>query len=180
MSPRVAVVALAALLCVTALAGCGLEGQPFTTTEEVPVEHPGISDTLVNSGTLAGIPENSLRGVVLRWWRGAQTRDPQAVIDSYAPDVRAELPNNFADLVVIGISELAADASIRINSLEPNGNGEATVYLTLYSPNGLVDGPLALPMKKIDDKWRINDASFLDALIAYLDQDEHGTGEDGS
>jgi hypothetical protein len=173
-------VALVAVLAFVVLAGCGLEGQPFTTTEEVPKASPEPADTLVTPEALADIPENSLRGVVLRWWRGLQTRDPKAVIDSYAPDVRDELPNKFADVVVIGISPPAAESSIRINSLEPTGDGEATVYLTIYSSDPRMDGPLALPMKKVDDEWRINDVSFLNAIAeTFIAAMKAATGEGG-
>jgi predicted small lipoprotein YifL len=171
MSLRAALVVLATLLSIAALTGCGLEGQAFTTTEAVPVNKPGLSDTLVTPEALAKIPENSLRGVVLRWWRGVQTRDPQVVLDSYTPEARDQLPKQFSDVLVLVVSPAAAKASIRINSLEPSGDGSARVYLTIYSSDtdaGL-DGPLALPMKKVDGEWRIDDPTFLNAIVeTYL------------
>lgn len=171
MSPRGVLTTLTCALSLLAMTGCGLEGQAstVTTTTEVPTEEPGLADTLVTPVAIAELPPGSLRGVVLSWWRGVQFRDHEAVIDTYAPDVGDELPKKFPEVLATDLAPVAADSSIRINSLEPSGNGEATVYLTLYSPDERIDGPLALPMEKIDDEWRINDATFLDVLVkAFL------------
>jgi hypothetical protein len=171
MSPRAFLAILGSALVLLTFAGCGLEGQPLTVNRERAAQLPDRA--LVTSEDLVDAPEDTARGLVLRWWRAVQTRDPQAVIKSYAPDLRDELPKKFAGAVVAGLAPTAAESGLKLGYLEHAGDGEATVYLTIYSPGTQMDGPLALPLKKFGGKWRITDVTFLETLAAaYLAGDE--------
>jgi hypothetical protein len=165
MSPRVVLVALAATLGVLALAGCGLEGQPFDSTEATTTA-PELGDAVVTPDAISAYPPGSPEAATLRWWRAVQTRDTDAVIRSYSSQVREQLPKDFAAIVVAFISPSASQAPIAIDYVESEGGDEATVYAVISeSPDWRMNGPLALPMTKDNDKWLITDATFLDALV---------------
>jgi hypothetical protein len=168
MSSRVVLTTLASCLVLLTLAGCGLEGQSFMSDKEEKAEV--LSDqAVITPDDLADAPEDTARGLVLRWWRAVQTRDPQGVIKSYVPEARDQLPKRFADAVVVGIAPPAAESTLNLSYLEHADDGVATVYMTIYSPDPRIDGPLALPLKKIDGEWRIIDAAFLGTLAtSYL------------
>jgi hypothetical protein len=173
MSSGVILATLASALALLTLAGCGLEPQPFSAEKEERKAALLPERALITSDDLVDAPTDTARGLVLRWWRAVQTRDPQAVVKSYAPDVRDLLPKGFADAVVVDLAPAAVESTIKLGYLEHTDSGEATVYLRIYSPDARLDGPLALPLKKFGDEWRITDTTFLDTLAtAYLAAEE--------
>lgn len=164
MSPRAALVALSSVVVALALAGCGLEGQPFDTGDSTS-DALELGDAVVRQETISEYPPGSPEAAALRWWRAIQTRDPKAAIDSYTPEVRDELPKYFGRLLVAFLAPSASQATIAIEYVESEGGGQATVYAVIgESPDWRMNGPLALPMVKDDDEWLITDATFMEAL----------------
>ena len=173
MSPRAAFVVLAAIFAFL-LAGCGLEGQPFSTatdktTSATTVEAPELEASVVTGEAIAQYPESSPEAAALGWWRSVQTRDPEGVIDSFTSDARDELPKQFPVALVSGIAPTAAQAAISVVDVETDGD-DATVYVVLESGDPRLSGPLALPMTKVDGEWRITDPVFLASLAdSYIE-----------
>ena len=170
MSPRVALVVLAAGLAVL-LTGCGLEGQPFSTatdkTDSVAADDPiavELGPTVVSTEAIEEFSKSSPEAAALMWWRAVQTRDPEAVIQSYSSEARDELPENFPVALVTAIAPVAAQSSISIGEVEPEGDDEATLFVVIGSEDPRLGGPLALPMKKDGDEWEITDPVFLGSL----------------
>lgn len=158
-SPRVILPTLAVLAAGLVLLGCGLEGQPYDTDKE------GNSDPVVSGDDISAEEAGSARRTVLEWWRGVQTRNPDAVVGSYTADVQGELPETYEFVVVAVVAPSAAQSSITIGPLEMNGSNKATLLATIDSPNNAVmTGPLALPMEKVGDKWLIASDAFLKSL----------------
>lgn len=175
MSPRVALVALAFLFAVLLLAGCGLEGQPFSTATDKTTDTTTAPDAgefnpaVVTAEAIAAYPKNSPEAAALGWWRGVQTRDPDAVLEAYTSEARDELPKKFPLALVTGISPPAATSAIKIADVESDGDDKATVYVVIQSGDPRMNGPLALPMEKVDDQWEITDPVFLGSLAdAYI------------
>jgi len=163
MSPRAVLAALTCVLALAALAGCGLEGQPFDTSDSTPAE---LGDAVVTPDAISEYPPNSPEAAVLRWWRAIQTRDTKAVIGSYSPKARAELPKDFAATVVAFVAPAASQAPIVIDYVESTSEDNVTVYAVISdSPDWRMNGPVALPMIRGNDRWLIADATFLDALV---------------
>lgn len=164
MSPRVALIALAAVLAAAVLAGCGLEGQPFDNSGST-TSTTQLGYAVVTRDEIAGYPSNSPEAAVLRWWRAVQTRDPEAVLKSYTPEVRDQLPKHFDKIMVAMIAPPASMGSVWIDYVESSGDDEATVYAGIDgSPDPRMNGPLALPMIKDGDKWLITDGTFMKVL----------------
>lgn len=164
MSPRGVLVALTSVVALLALAGCGLEGQPFDTGDSTSGT-PELGDAVVTPETISEYPPSSPETAALRWWRALQTRDSKAAINSYTPEVRDELPNDFARILVAFLAPSASQASIAIDYVESASEDETTVYAVVDgAPDSRMNGPLALPMAKDDDKWLITDATFIEAL----------------
>lgn len=151
--------ALVALAVAVFLFGCGLEGQPFSTDNE-----GNDSSTLVSKERIAGKDPGSPGATVLKWWRGLQTRNPPVVEAAYTPKVREELPSTFESTVVAVLAPSAAESSIATESLEKQGRRKATLFSTIDSPNATMDGPLALPMQKVRNKWLIANSSFVTSV----------------
>jgi hypothetical protein len=160
MSPRVVLVALASALALLALAGCGLEGQPFDSGDST-ADVPELGDAVVTPDAIAEYPQTSPEAAALTWWRAIQTRDPQAAIESYGSKARKDLPKDFPTVVVALLGPPAAQSPIAIDYVESANDDEATVYAIIDSPDPRVDGPLALPMEKVDDEWKITDTTFV-------------------
>ncbi|KAA0275176.1 MAG: hypothetical protein EDQ89_00795 [Acidobacteria bacterium] len=164
--------ALASALAALALAGCGLEGQPFDTGDSTS-DTPGLGDAVVTPDAISEYPPGSPEAAVLRWWRAVQTRDPEAVVDSYTAQVRDELPKDFAATVVAFIAPSASQAPIAVDYVEPTSEDDVTVYAVISeSPDWRMNGPLALPMTNEGGEWLISDASYLDALSRISAPDE--------
>lgn len=171
MNPRVALVAVALLLVVLLLGGCGLEGQPFSTTTDKTAADAGslgsetgeFGPSVVTADAIAEFPKGSPEAAALEWWRAVQTRDPDAVLAAYSADARGELPQKFSSAIVTAISPIAANASIKIVDVESEGDDAATVYVAINSGDSRLNGPLALPMKKAGD-WEITDPVFLGSI----------------
>jgi hypothetical protein len=156
--------ALASALALIALAGCGLEGQPFDSADS-KTDSPELDDAVVTPEAISKYPPSSPEAAALRWWRAIQTRDPEAVIASYTPEVRDKLPKYFAPVVVAFVAPSASQSSFAIDYVEPGGASEVAVYVIISgSPDFRMNGPLALPMAKDNDKWLITDATFIEAL----------------
>ena len=170
MSPRVAFVVLAAILAIS-LTGCGLEGQPFSTSADktdnastkvpVPAE---LGPAVVSDETIEMFPKSSPEVAALTWWRAVQTRDPDAVIESYSSEARDELPKSFPVVLVTAIAPTAAQSAISIGDVELEGSDKATVFAVIDSADSRLGGPLAIPMKKNGDTWEITDPVFLGSL----------------
>lgn len=163
MSPRGVLVALASLLAILALAGCGLEGQPFDSGDST-TDAPELGDAVITPEAISEYPPSSPEAATLRWWRAIQTRDPKAAIESYTPEARKDLPKKFPTVVVALLGPPAAESPIAIDYVESANDDEATVYAIIESPDPRVDGPLALPMEKVDDEWRLADTTFVATL----------------
>lgn len=185
MSPRVALIALAAVLAAAVLAGCGLEGQPFDNSGST-TSTTQLGYAVVTRDEIAGYPSNSPEAAVLRWWRAVQTRDPEAVLKSYTPEVRDALPKDFAKAMVAFVGPPASQGAIWIDYVESSGEDKATVYAGIDgSPDPRMDGPLALRMVKDGDRWLIADGTFVEVLTAGVavkgqDQPASGPGAGGS
>ncbi len=172
MNPRVALIAVASLLAALMLGGCGLEGQPFSTTTDKTTADTEISGsetgefspTVVTADAIAAFPKSSPEAAALEWWRAVQTRDPDAVLEAYSSDARSQLPQKFSSAIVTAISPIAAEASIEIVDVESEGDDAATVYVVISSSDSRLNGPLALPMKKAGDSWEITDPVFLGSI----------------
>lgn len=165
MSPRAVLMALTSIVAALAMAGCGLEGQPFDTGDSTS-DAPELGDAVVTPETISEYPPSSPEAAALRWWRAIQTRDSKAAIDSYTPEVRDELPSDFARILVAFLAPSASQASIAIEYVESAGEDETTVFAAVDgAPDPRMNGPLALPMAKDDDKWLITDATFIEALV---------------
>lgn len=137
--------------------GCGLEGQPFDSTTR-------NDDPVVSAEQVSAEEPGSPRFTVLQWWRGVQTRNPQVVMQSYAPDVRDELPETFDLTVIAVLAPAASESSITIDSVAMKGANKATLVATIDSQNAAMKGPVALPMKKVGDEWLLANDSFLPSL----------------
>ncbi|MEZ5156466.1 MAG: hypothetical protein R2718_10195 [Solirubrobacterales bacterium] len=173
MSRRAAFAGLACIIAGLLFAGCGLEGQPFSSatdkTDRTQAKGSEFNPAVVTGDVIARYPKNSPEATALEWWRGVQTRDADAVLDSYSPEARAELPNRFPFALVAAISPAAATSPIRVAEVEAKGDGAATVYVVIDSEDPKMGGPLALPMEKVDDRWEITDPVFLNSLAdGYL------------
>jgi len=165
MSPRAVLVALASILVAALLAGCGLEGQPFSTsTDKDKTASVELNPAVVTADAIGKYPPTSPQAAALEWWRGVQTRDPEAVIKSYSAKARDELPRRFPVALVSGLAPPAAQSSIRIAYVESKGDDEATVYVVIDSADPRMNGPLALAMEKVNDRWQITDPTFLGTL----------------
>jgi hypothetical protein len=167
MSFRAALVAFASVLAAGLLPGCGLEGQPFESDSSTAVAELG--DAVVTPDAISEYPPSSPEAAVLTWWRAVQTRNPKAVIDSYSSEARDELPKSFPMVVVALLSPPASESPIAIDYVESASEDEVTVYAVIESPDPRLDGPLALPMTKKDDKWQITDATFVETLATAFD-----------
>jgi hypothetical protein len=187
MNPRVALVALASLLAVLLLTGCGLEGQPFSTstdkTTSTAKTDAALNPSVVTADAIAQYPKDSPEATALGWWRGVQTRDSESVVQSYSPEARDQLPKKFPLALVTGISPPAATSAISIADVETDGGDDATVYVVINSGDPRMSGPLALPMKKTDGEWEITDPVFLgslaDAFLATLRVSEQSAAGGG-
>jgi len=165
MRLRVALVALGSFLALLLLAGCGLEGQPFSTaTDKTDSEASEFTPSVVTAAAISKYPKGSPEVAALEWWRGVQTRDPESVIESYSPEAREELPKKFPTALVTGIAPPAAQSAISIVDVESDGDDKVTVYVVIESADPRMNGPLALPMKKSGDEWQITDPVFLSSL----------------
>ena len=187
MSRGVASVALASVLTALLFSGCGLEGQPFSTstdkttgtsgseaqgasadeTEGASTDRigaDGLKPPIVTADAIGAYPEDSPEAAVLEWWRGVQTRDQEVVTESYSSAARDELPKKFPFALVTGIAPLASEASISVADIERDGNDESTVYVVIESTDPRMNGPLALPMKKGGGSWQITDSVFLGSI----------------
>lgn len=162
-NPRLVLSTLAILAAAIFLLGCGLEGQPFDNEGEDPV---------VSRERISAKEPGSPASTVLRWWRGLQTRNPDAVVAAYAPDVRDELPKSFEFTVISVVAPSASESSITTDSLERNGKNKATLLSTIDSPNAVMDGPLALPMEKVGGEWLIANSTFLTSLSGAFKLEE--------
>lgn len=168
IDPRVAFVVLAAILAIS-LTGCGLEGQPFSTdttdkaSKEVP-EPAELGPAVVSNETIEMFPKSSPEVAALTWWRAVQTRDPDAVLESYSSEARDELPENFPVVLVTAIAPTAAQSAISIGDVEFEGRDKATLFVVIDSPEPRLGGPLAIPMKKSGDTWEITDPVYLGSL----------------
>lgn len=169
MNSRVALVVLTSILAFFALVGCGLEGQPFDSSDATTAApEPGAA--VVTPDAISAYPQDSPEAAALRWWRAIQTRDPEAVFASYTSEVRNKLPKDFAGLVVAFVAPSAAQSSFAIDYVEPTNGDEVTLYAVIDgSPDIRMNGPLALPMTKDEDKWLITDATFIEALLAGVE-----------
>lgn len=163
MSPRVVLVALASILAAGMLTGCGLEGQPFEGDDST-TDVPELGTAVVTPDAISAYPPSSPEAAALRWWRSIQTRDPETTVESYASDARKNLPKDFPMAVVALLGPPAAESPIAIDYVESASDDAATVYVIIESPDPRVDGPLALPMEKVDDEWRITDTAFVETM----------------
>jgi hypothetical protein len=146
------------LVAGTIMLGCGIEGQPFGSDSE------GDSDPVISTDDVSAEEEGSPEYTTLQWWRGMQTRNPEAVKPAYAPDVRDELPEGFDTAVISFLAPAASQSSIEIDSVEFDGKKDAVLFATIDSPNFAMDGPLALPMKKVGDEWLIANSTYITSL----------------
>ena len=166
MSARLVLSMLGVLAAGTVMLGCGIEGQPFgadkTTTEENADAGPVVTAKEI-SAEKKGSPEHT----VLGWWRGLQTRNPEDVRAGYAPDVRDALPEDFDTAIVSFLALAASESSIKIDSVEQRGKGDAVLFATIDSSTAMV-GPLALPMKKDGDEWFLANSTYLTALFPFF------------
>jgi len=166
MSPRLVLSMLGVLAAGALMLGCGIEGQPFgadKTTKESTDTGPVVSTERI-SDEKKGSPEHT----VLGWWRGLQTRNPDDVRASYAPDARDTLPEEFDTGIVSFIAPAASQSSIQIDSVEQRGKGDAVLFATIDSPNAALDGPLALPMKKDGDEWFVANNTYLASVFPFF------------
>lgn len=168
MSPRVVLTAISSALIILLLAGCGLEGQPFSTatdqTDSTAADAGEFNPSVVTAEAIAAYPKNSPEAATLEWWRAVQTRDPDAVLEAYTSEARDALPRKFPMALVTGISPPAATSAIKVADVESDGDDKATVYVVIQSGDPRMNGPLALPMQKVDDRWEITDPIFLGSL----------------
>lgn len=154
----------------TVLLGCGIEGQPFGSEGESKEDNPVVSGEDV-AETDEGSPERT----AMTWWRGVQTRNPDAVVAAYAPDVRAELPEGFSKAIVMFLAPPASETSIKIDGVEKQGEKKATLYVTFDSPEtatggqAVADGQVALPMRKVGGQWLFSNSTFLTSLSSTFE-----------
>lgn len=179
------------------VAGCGVEGQDLTGTDQTQdsTAPAGLdpAEATVSKEQLASTDPDSPERTVLTWWRAVQSRDAEGVIDSYTKKVRKDLPGGFEFSVVSLIAPVASSAAISIASVETNGGkggkqgdkdkgsggddaDKAMLYATLDTTAPRFAGSLALPLKTEDGAWKIDDSTFLVALASQYNSDLQSFG----
>lgn len=155
--------ALISALAAVPLAGCGLEAQPFSTRETTSTA--AEADAIVTKHMIGWYPPRSPEAAAMRWWRAIQTRDLEAVTESYSPEARKDLPRHFSKIVTWQPLPVA-QASITIEDVDYADVDKATVNIVLDSADQRLDGPLALPMRKDGDesKYQVADTLFADRM----------------
>lgn len=173
------------------VAGCGVEGQDLTGTDQTQESSApaGLdpAEATVSKEQLDATDPDSPERTVLTWWRAVQSRDSEGVIDSYTKKVREDLPGGFNFSVVSLIAPVASTAAISIASVETNGGKDgkgdkdkgsggddadkAMLYATLDTTAPRFAGSLALPLKIEDGAWKIDDSTFLVALASQYNSD---------
>lgn len=144
--------------------GCGIEGQPFGKEKEGN-EREADSTPVVSGEEIDAAKDGSPERAVLEWWRALQTRDARSVEAAYAPDVRKGLPDGFRFAAASLLPPLAAKSGIAIDSVEHNvAKKTAMVFVTIDSSVPVINGPLAVPVEKIDGEWLLTDDTFILAL----------------
>ena len=181
MSARLALSMLAVLAAGTSMLGCGIEGQPFGA-DKTTDENTSSGGPIVTGKDISAEKQGSPEHTVLGWWRGLQTRNPDDVRASYAPDVRDALPGDFNTAIVSFLAPAASESSIKIDSVEQRGKGDAVLFATIDSPNAAMDGPLALPMKKDGDEWFLANSTYVVSLFPFfqVEQALDGAGSEPS
>ncbi len=184
---RLALSAVTALGVALLVTGCGVEGQDLTGTDQTQdsTQPAGLdpAEATVSKDQLAATDPDSPERTVLTWWRAVQSRDSEGVTDSYTKKVRKDLPDGFKFSVVSLIAPIASASAISIASVETKGgkkgkNGknkgdadEAELYAMIDSTAPRFAGSLALPLKKEDGDWKIDDSTFLVALASQFSSD---------
>ena len=122
---------------------------------------------LVGPAEVRSAPVDSPRRTVLEWWRLMQYRNPGEAIQLYEPSVQRRLRSGgFDRLVHRDFGPCIARARPEEVRVERRGN-EATVFMQVMVKQGI--GPdivkrsqelVALPLARIDGRWRLSDASF--------------------
>ena len=174
MSPRAVLSMLAVVVAGWALLGCGIEGQPFGAEKENEKQE---ADPVVSKEEISAEEKGSPEFTALDWWRGIQTRNPEAVKAAYAPDVRDQLPEDFDSAIVSFLAPAASTSSIDITSVEERGQGEVILFAKIDSDNAAMDGPLGLPMTKVGDEWFLANDTYLNALLPFFEVQQALGGE---
>lgn len=191
-----------ALATAALVAGCGVEGQDLTdatqssdSTTVTTTQALDPADAIVTPDDVAASDPDSPERTVLEWWRAAQSRDTDGVVDAYTKKVKDDLPEGFKFSVVSLIAPAASTSSISIDSVEYKDEGKskkdekskggtgndksslqedanrAILYAMIDSTAPRIAGSLALPMEREDGEWKIADSTFLVAVASALNSE---------
>lgn len=166
VSSRSILTALAFLATTLFLLGCGLEGQPFGKDKD---NDEPVSPALVTEERVAAKDPGTPAATALTWWRGIQTRNPEAVKGTYTPKVRADLPDTFDAAVIAVLAPTAVESSITTDSFEEQTDNRGTLFATIDSPNATMNGPVSLPMSRVRGEWLISSSAFIRTLPGAIE-----------